>query len=157
MTNIIKKENGHQPVANSFGSVVDQIFQHNLTRFFDDAFWNNGKSGHRAVVPVNLRETDAAFELELVAPGLKKDDFKLQVTRELLTISFEQAQQNNAADKDGHWVRREYQQQSFLRSFNLDETIDADNIAARYEDGILKLSLPKKPHAQHITRQISVN
>lgn len=156
MTNIMKKENGYQPVATTFGSVVDQIFQNNLSRFFDDSIWGTTTTG-RQQVPVNVRETDKSYEMELIAPGLKKEDFRLNIAGDNLTVSFENQQQKEEENKKEGWIRREYQRQNFTRTFTLDDTVDAEKVTAHYENGILHLSLPKKPQAQKISKQIAVN
>ncbi|MBX2923638.1 MAG: Hsp20 family protein [Chitinophagaceae bacterium] len=153
MPNIIKKDNA-RPAA--FGSVVDQIFQDNLSRFFDDDYWGVNGPLHRQNVPVNLRETDKSYEMEVVAPGLKKQDFQLNISDDTLSISFEHKQEDNQKDASGQWIRREYRAQAFSRSFNLDETVDASNIAARYEDGVLHVSIPKKENAKKISRTIDI-
>lgn len=154
MTNIIKKENGQAPAT--FGSVVDQLFQNNLNRFFNDDFWGfNGITG-RNQVPVNIRETDKSYEMEVIAPGVKKEDLKLNVVNDTLTVSFEHQEQNSQENKEESWMRNEYRLSSFTRSFNFDDTIDAGKITARYKDGILYVSLPKKEHAQRVSRAISI-
>ena len=154
MTNIMKRENGRQPAP--FGSVVDQIFQSNLNRFFDDAFWGHDGSISRPQVPVNIRETEKSYEMELVAPGLKKQDFNLNVAGDTLTVSFEHKEENRQENKHEGWLRQEYKKQSFTRSFGLDATVDAAKIEGRYEDGVLHLVLPKKESAQKVSRTISV-
>jgi HSP20 family protein len=151
MNNIIKKENA-QPAT--FGSVVDQIFQNNLSRFFDDSFWGGNQAMTRNQVPVNIRETEKSYEIALIAPGLKKSDFQLQVTADLLTISFEHAEENKQDNQN--WLRQEYRKQSFQRSFSLDDSVDASKATARYEDGVLHLVLPKKEGARATSRTISV-
>src|SRR5439155_3571961 len=123
MTNILKRENSRQPA--NFGSVVDQIFQNNLSRFFDDSFWGfNAGNMEQAKVPVNLRETDSAYEMELVAPGLRKEDFQLNVSGDMLTVSFEEKNENKETNKEEGWVRQEYRKRSFSRSFHLNDAID---------------------------------
>lgn len=145
------KPNGNLPMANT-GSLIDQFFQNNLSRFFDDRSW--GATG--AQVPVNVRETDKSYELELVAPGLKKEDFKLQLNGNQLSISFEH--EENTENKEGdEYLRREYRHQSFSRSFHLDDSIDPGKISAQYRDGILQVSLPKKEEAQRMTRVVTVS
>jgi HSP20 family protein len=151
MANIIKKDDARTPV---FGNVVDQIFQNNLSRFFDDSFF--GSSGLRGgQPPVNVREQEKMYEVELYAPGLKKQDFHLGVDGDTLTISYEKEENKEITEKTG-WVRREYSRQSFNRSFTLDETIDAGKISAKYEDGVLRLMVPKKENAQRIHRDINI-
>jgi HSP20 family protein len=157
MNNIMKRENDRQPAT--FGSVVDQIFQNNLDRFFDDEFWGfNGisKSPHSTQVPVNIRETDKTYELELSAPGFKKQDFHLDLDGDRLTISGVHNEENRKEDKNETWFRKEFKRGQFARTFNLDDTVDAGKISARYEDGILYLSIPKKEHAQKVTRSIEI-
>ena len=157
MSNIIKKENGRQPVT--FGSVVDQIFQNNLNRFFDDEFWGfngTGKSPNSTQVPVNIRETDKTYELELSAPGLQKEDFHLNLEGDTLTISAEHSGESRQDDKNEGWFRKEFKKGQFTRTFNLDDTVDSGKITARYEGGILYLNIPKKEHAQKVTRSIEI-
>ena len=158
MNNVIKTEKKAQEPA-GFGSVVDQIFQNNLSRFFDDEFWGfNGfsKTSGRSQVPVNICETDGEYEMDLYAPGFKKQDFHLNLEGDMFTISGEAGEANKTTGKNGNWVRQEFRRQSFSRSFALDDTIDREKIGAMYEDGILHLSFPKKEHAQKLTRTISV-
>jgi HSP20 family protein len=153
MKNIIKRENGSQPAA--FGSVVDQIFQNNLNRFFDDEFWGFNGSISRNSVPVNIRETDSNYELEIIAPGLKKQDFQLNLSGENLTISFDQKEEHKEQSKNA-WLKQEYRKQAFTRSFTLNEYVDINKISARYEDGVLLVELPKKEVAQKVSRAINV-
>jgi HSP20 family protein len=153
MTNIIKKQN-ERPAT--FGSVVDQIFHNNLSRFFDDASWGFNGLTSRNQVPVNIRETDKTYEMDLIAPGLRKSDFAINLAGDLLTVSFEQKEERTEDSKEEGWLRREYLKNSFSRSFTLDDTVDAARAAARYEDGILHLSLPKKEHAQQLSRTIEI-
>ncbi len=154
MNNIIKKENANRAV---FGSVVDQIFQNNLSRFFDDDLWGgNSFPATRNQAPVNIRETDKSYELQLIAPGLKKQDFKLNLAGDTLTIAYEHVEERNEGNGSKGWLRQEYNRRSFTRSFNLDDSVDAGNAIARYEDGVLHLSIPKKETSQKASRTITV-
>lgn len=153
MTNIIKKETA-QPAT--FGTVVDQIFQNNLSRFFDDDNWGFSGLQTRSQVPVNIRETDKAYELEVVAPGLQKQDFQLNLAGDQLTIAFSHKEENKEENKDRGWLRQEYKKRSFSRSFTVDDTVDAAKAVARYENGVLQLTLPKKESAQKVSRTIQV-
>ena len=156
MINIVKRENDRQPIT--FGSVVDQIFQNNLNRFFDDENWGfNGlnRSLAGAQPLANIRETDKSYEMEFIAPGLKKEDFKLGIEGDLLTVSFEPEPEKKEEKQDG-WLKMEYRRQAFSRSFTLDDSIDSGKISARYEDGILHLDLPKKENARRLSRTISI-
>jgi HSP20 family protein len=151
---MIKKENGAQPAA--FGSVIDQVFQNNLSRFFDDDFWGFNGSMPRNSVPVNIRETDANYELEIIAPGLKKQDFQLNLAGDTLTISFDHKDEKKEENKRNGWLKQEYRKQSFTRSFTLNESVDINKISARYEEGVLHVSIPKKEIAQKVSRVIDI-
>jgi HSP20 family protein len=153
MTNIIKKDN-RQPAT--FGSVVDQIFHNNLSRVFDDAFWGFDGLQTRSQLPVNIRETEKTYEMEVIAPGLRKEDFQLSLAGDTLTVSFARREEKNEGNKKVGWVRKEFGVQSFSRSFMLDDTVNVDGATARYENGILYVSLPKKEHAQQLSRTIQV-
>lgn len=154
MSNIVKKDNGRPA---TFGTVVDQLFQQNLDRFFDDNFWG-GYSGlqTRNQVPVNVRETDKHYEVEMIAPGLNKQDFKLEFSGGNLIVSFDHKEESNTEDEKNRWLRREYRRQSFTRTFSLDESIDADKVSAHYDNGVLQITLPKKAQAQKVSRMINV-
>jgi len=155
MNSLAKRNNGDKnlPVT-SFSGMVDRVLQDNLGRFFDDNFW--GFNNRSTNVPVNVRETDKNYELELVAPGLKKEDFKINLNGELLTISYEQEQRNEQENKEEGWLRKEYARNTFSRSFQLDDTVDPAKIAAQYRDGILHVQLPKKEGAQKVSKTIQI-
>ena len=154
MTNIIKRNNGNMPMP--FGGLVDDVFRNSLSRFFDDDFWGFDGLLTPKQVPVNVRETEKSYEMEVVAPGLRKEDFNVNISDNILTVSFEHKEEKKEENKDEGYLRNEYRMQSFSRSFTLDDTVDADNITARYADGILHLSLPKKEGAQKITKSIDI-
>jgi len=157
MNTLMKRSNGHSNVpATGFSGMVDKIFQDNLSRFFDDGFWGFNGLDRSANVPVNVRQTDKSYELELVAPGLRKEDFKININGDMLTVSFDHREENNQERKDECWLRKEYRMRSFSRSFNLDDTVDVNKISAKYSDGILQLSLPVKEGAQPISRTIEI-
>jgi len=152
MTNIVKRNNGHTPMP--FSGLVDKVFQNRLNRFFEDDFWGFDGSPSQKQVAMNLRETDTTYEMELVAPGLRKEDFQINVSGDTLTISYEHKNENR--QENVNWLRKEYRVQSFTRSFNLDDTVNADDISARYENGILHLTLPKKEGARKISKSIEI-
>lgn len=159
MTNIMKSDKGNSGTATTrslmpFGGLVDSVLQNTLSRFFDDDFWGSASGGYHA--PVNIRETDNSYEMEVVAPGLKKENFSVSVTNDMLTVSFEQKEEDRQENKQNGYIRREYSLRSFTRNFTLDDTVDAEKIAARYIDGVLYVSLPKKEGAQKITKRVQV-
>src|SRR6188474_1765627 len=157
MKAIINTNNGNTtPPARTVSNWMDQIFQDNLNRFFNDDFWGFNGLNHQVNVPVNIRETDKSYEMSLVAPGLRKEDFKLNVTDDLLIVSYEQKEERNEENKDGGWLRKEYRMQSFTRNFTIDESVDVNKISASYDNGILHLSLPKKENARKLSKTIEV-
>src|SRR5690606_24740733 len=101
-----------------------------------------------------VRETDKTYEMEVVAPGCKKEDFSVELSNDLLTVSFNHKEEKNE-DRNG-WMRREYNLRAFTRTFTLNDTVDANNISAKYEDGILHITLPKNPEAQREIKAIEV-
>ena len=135
---------------------LDHLFQENLNRFFNDDLWGFGKIDQQANVPVNLRETDQSYEMSLIAPGLRKEDFKLNVTNDLLTVSYEQKEEHNEEKVEEGWLRKEYKMQTFSRSFRLDDSVDVNKITASYDNGVLHLSLPKKENARRISKTIDI-
>jgi len=155
MTNAIaKKENGNTYA--SFGNVVDNIFQNSLRRFFDDNFWDAEGQLSTASVPVNIRETEQHYELDVIAPGCRKEDFKISVDDNLLTISMNRTEEKKQENQKVGWVRNEYMVRSFSRSFTLEDTVDVNKIQATYSDGILRLSLGKSEKAKKVSRNIEV-
>ena len=156
-TSIIKRNNGNTALPSGTASNwVDQLFQSNLNRFFNDDFWGFSGIDQQVNVPVNLRETGQGYEMSLIAPGLRKEDFKLNVTDDLLTVSYEQKQEHNEESAQEGWLRKEYKMQSFSRSFNLDDSDDVNKITASYDNGVRQLSLPKKENARRITKTIEI-
>ena len=116
-----------------------------FNNFFENEYmdlWNRKSTDPSA----NIIENETSFALELAAPGLKKDDFKISLENNVLTIS---AEMNDEKREEGkNYTRREYYYGSFSRSFTLPRTIDLEKIQADYEYGILKVALPKKEEAK---------
>lgn len=108
-----------------------------------------------SVLPqVNIKETNDAYQLDLVAPGRNKEDFKINVDKNILTISYDK--KNEQKSEDEKHIRREFNFESFKRTFTLDEKVEADKIEAKYENGVLKLNLPKKEEVKFAAKEISV-
>lgn len=104
----------------------------------------------------NIIERPDSFELHLAAPGLKKNDFKIHLDNNMLTISSEI--ENEKEEEGTNFTRREYHFGSFSRSFTLPKSIDFEKIKADYENGILKVMLPKKEEARmEIKKEIKIS
>lgn len=120
-------------------SLFDEFFKHDLL---------GGTQGLTSQVPaVNIVEDETGFTLELAAPGMKKEDFNIEVDQDVLTISNERSEERNEEDEKRNYSRREFYYSSFKRAFNLPETVNSDAISANYDEGILTLSIPKKEEA----------
>jgi len=96
---------------------------------------------------VNIKEGDESFEVEMAAPGLTKNDFKIEVNQGILKISSEKREESESKEND-KYSRKEFSYQAFCRSFTLPMTVDSDKIAAKYENGILTVALPKREEAK---------
>lgn len=138
--------------SNQFPSVFDRFFEND---WFD---WSNRNfSNTNTTLPsVNIKEDHNNFEVEVAAPGLTKNDFKIELKHDVLTVSSEKQLENET--KNGQqFTRREFSYQSFSRSFTLPNIVDSDKIEAKYENGILKISIPKKEEAKpRPAREIAV-
>lgn len=129
---------------------LDNIFEDLINQF--PASW--GRDMNFSIPPVNIHETNEAYHLELVAPGLKKEQFKISLEKGVLSISYEH--KNEAENKDYKTHRKEFRSSSFKRSFSVDEKVNVEGIQAKYEDGVLKLLLPKKDEVKVMPKEIAV-
>ena len=138
----------HYP-AKSFNNLIDDFFPQ-----FPSLLWNEPTANLGQSVPVNITQKENGYELELVAPGFTKDDFKIQLEKNLLTVSAEKKlEEQNENEK---LIRKEYKFQSFKRSFTLDEKIDSEKIEAKYESGVLKINLSNKEEVKAPAKQITI-
>ncbi|AMR33393.1 heat-shock protein [Mucilaginibacter sp. PAMC 26640] len=132
----------------------------NANPFFNDVFdsiLNDSFIGDRLVarVPaVNIAENDNEFHIELAIPGLKKEDFKIALDKDVLSVSAEKKAENNQETKK--YSKREYSYNSFVRSFTLPDSADYAKIEADYTDGILTLIVAKREEAKYQSREIAV-
>lgn len=120
-----------------------------LTPMFSDLFEKDFFSNKFAsnLPAVNIKEDDKEFKVEVAVPGLKKNDFKITTENGMINISAER--EDTKEEKEGNYTRKEYNYNSFSRSFLLPEDVKDEDIKAKYEDGILKLSIPKKPETKN--------
>ncbi|HLU81317.1 MAG TPA: Hsp20/alpha crystallin family protein [Flavobacteriaceae bacterium] len=130
-----------------------------LPSVFDDFFRNDWLADRMNLnnigmnVPaVNIQDNENEFVVELAAPGKKKEDFNIELDNEVLTISSEEKKENRSEEK-GKYTRREYSYNSFTRSFTLPDSANSDKIAANYEDGVLKITIPKREDAKIPSRR----
>ena len=136
------KRNSNLP--NRFPTFFDDFFNRDL---FD---WGMGNfSNTNTTIPaVNIKETSENYEVEVAAPGMTKQDFKVQLEGNRLTISSEKMNEKEEKD-DVRYNSREFSYQSFSRTFNLqNEVLDTEKIEAKYDNGVLHLLIPKKEHVK---------
>jgi HSP20 family protein len=127
----IIRYNANDYTPTPFSTLIDRFFNESLAR----------TGGSTFVPKVDIAETESAFELQIAAPGLSKDDFKIELNDNSLTVSGERKFSSEKKEKNFHSVETQYG--SFSRSFNLPENVDATRIQAKYNNGILELVIPK--------------
>ncbi|MFN3557484.1 MAG: Hsp20/alpha crystallin family protein [Bacteroidales bacterium] len=136
---------------------IPTLFDHFIDNELFDWSNHNFSTTGTTLPSVNIKESNDDFEVEVAAPGLSKNDFKIELDRDLLTISSDKKVENET--KEGqHFTRREFSYQSFSRSFTLPNIVDSDKIKAVYENGILRVVIPKKDEVKpKPVRQISIS
>jgi HSP20 family protein len=144
MTLVKFNANRNNTLLPGFNDVFESIF--------NDTFFNDRMVTR--VPAVNISETENNYHVELAVPGLKKEDFKLNLEQNVLTVSVEQ----NAEQQDNqkNYSKREFSYSSFVRSFTLPESADDSNINATYTDGLLTIDIAKREEAKAIRRQIEI-
>ena len=143
---LVKFANGQKNHA------VNPFFNDVFDSILNDSFLNDRSSNRTPAV--NVAETENEFQIELAAPGLKKEDFKINLDKNVLSVSSEKKAEN--VEEGKKFSKREYSYNAFTRSFTLPETADHANISAEYTDGILKLSVAKREEAKFQSREIAV-
>jgi HSP20 family protein len=129
--------------------------------FWSDFFnrpsvWSDPSADVTSTPAANVFETAHSYQLEINAPGRNKEDFNVHLEKDLLTVSFvkkEEIKQEEGVKS----IRREFSVNNFKRSFSLDDKIDAANIQAKYENGVLKIELPKKEEVKPEPKQITIS
>ncbi len=129
--------------SDQFPSMFNRFFENDL---FD---WStrNFSNTNTTLPSVNIKEDVNGFEVDMAAPGFEKNDFKIELLNNLLTISSEKKVENETKE-DQQFTRQEFSYQSFSRSFTLPNTVEGEKIMAKYENGILRVVIPKKEEAK---------
>ena len=116
--------------------------------FTDEAFWGkkNPLYGKHAqnMMKTDIRETDGSYELDVDLPGFKKDEINVQLKDGYLTLTAAKGLDKDSQDKKGNYIRKERYAGTMSRSFYVGEAVNEEDVHAKYEDGILKISVPKK-------------
>ena len=139
-----------KPFEGTFNNLVDDLFTE-LPVLLSSGFNNTVRKDS---VPVNVKEIEKGFQLDVIAPGFDKTDFKVNIEQDILTVSAEKT--NEVYEESEKQIRKEYNFRSFKRSFTLDEKIDATNIEASYVNGVLRLNLPKKEAVKQSATEIVI-
>lgn len=140
----------NQPVLKNFDLFLDNLLNNDFPVSGSKSF---------NFPAVNIIETNDDYQLEFNAPGRNKEDFKITIDKNILTVSFESKEENKeeeTKEQNKKYIKKEFITQSFKRSFTLDEKINADAVDAKYENGILILALPKKEEVKVLPKEISI-
>ncbi|MHB9056401.1 MAG: Hsp20/alpha crystallin family protein [Paludibacteraceae bacterium] len=123
-----------------------------IDRFFDNDLFDwaskNYSTTNTTLPSVNVKENDNEYSIEVAVPGFEKNDFKIEINNDVLTVSSEKQEENETKNDNERYTKREFSYQSFSRSFSLPKTADGEKVAALYDKGILKISVPKKEEAK---------
>ncbi|TDD95930.1 Hsp20/alpha crystallin family protein [Flavobacterium cellulosilyticum] len=145
METLVKRNGLFPSLANkSVNTFFDDFITKDLFDWTDKNFVALGSN----LPSVNLKESDTKIEVELAAPGMKKEDFKVEIENDVLMISSEKKEEKEEIRKKDNYVRREFNYQSFCRTFSLPESIDENKIEANYKDGVLHVVVQKKEGAK---------
>jgi len=140
----------NNPIAKSFDGFFNEFLND-----FPAGFGKTMREDFLSFPPVNIIEKADHYHLELSAPGMEKSDFTISLDGNTLTISGNRKEEKT--ESDHKMIRREFTCKNFKRSFTVDDKIDAGNINARYENGILVLNLPKKEEVKNANKQITIS
>lgn len=140
------KRNGLLPLIPTT-NLIDDLFSRDIFDWTDRNFSSIGSN----LPSVNIKETENKLQIDLAAPGMRKEDFKVEIDNNTLLISSERQEEKEESSKKDNFIRKEFNYQSFYRSFALPEYIDENKIKAFYKDGILHLEIAKKEGSQKKT------
>ncbi len=141
----------NKPIGKDFNNLFEDFFNNFPATIADEA----ASLLRKNTVPVNIKETPAAYKLEVIAPGFEKADFKVNLENNLLTVSAERKAETK--EENEKQVKKEFDYSSFKRSFTIDEKIDTSAIEAAYNNGVLQLNLPKKAEVNTSAKEIIIN
>ena len=136
--------------SNGFNPLLSDVFE----SFFNDSFVSD-RLGSRFPA-VNIGESEKEYHIELAAPGLEKSDFKINIEKDILSISVEKRTESTESQEVKKYSKREFSYTSFVRTFTLPESANHEYLQAAYVDGILKINVPKKEEVRQQTREISI-
>jgi HSP20 family protein len=143
MTTLTRNSNRNRPSISRLSSPLDRFFRNDLLDF-----WSGGDSAIDTIPSINITEEQNHYKIEMAAPGMKKDDFNIDIDNNLINISSEKesesANENGNGKKNNNYTFREYNYSSFSRSFSIPDNAETSKITAKYTDGILSLNIPKK-------------
>ena len=139
-----------QPVRTNTFPAFNDLFSDFFEGVVNSDFrrWNNAA--------INIREDEGSYFLEVAAPGVKKEDFKLNVEDNVLRISAGTEKKEEKQENNGRYTRKEFSFSSFSRSFTLPETINVEAISANYDNGVMYIQLPKREESKPKSREISI-
>lgn len=136
-------------------SVIKRSEANWLPTSFDDMFKNDWLGGTTNVnsigtrIPaVNIQETEDGFNVDVAAPGMSKENFNIELDKDVLTISSEDRKEKETETKEGKFTRKEFSYSSFKRAFSLPDSVDTEKISASYTNGVLEITLPKREEAK---------
>lgn len=124
--------------------MLPSIFGENLSDDFFDDDWNAWGYSDTSLMNTDVKENEKDYELTMSMPGVQKDNVKAELNDGYLTISASTDTNNDEKDKAGHYIRRERYSGSCQRSFYVGKDVTEDDIKASFEDGTLKMTIPKK-------------
>ena len=136
-------------LPSAIGGIIEDVFHQTYQKYFGDENWNAS-----ITAPVNILARDDHYEMQLIAPGLKKVDIRVHVEDQVLHVEY--AHKEEDQEQQGKYLRKEYKLETFRRSFKLNNKIDPAMIKARYAEGILTVQLPKKPNQENGQHQIQI-
>jgi HSP20 family protein len=141
---IIKRNPEYLPTINSL-----------FDEWFDRAFPRMDAVTQNTLPAVNIRENETEYTVDVAVPGMKKEDIKIELNHNVLSISSETKSEKNEKDDKGRWARREFNYQSFKRTFTLPEDgVDVEKIEAKHEHGVLSIHIPKRVQEAVETRKL---